>query len=72
MAVNLLESNMLELTLPDMTCGHCVATVKRTVAALDPHAEVDIDLPSHRVRIDTEASAEAVRQALQEEGYPAA
>jgi copper chaperone len=63
---------MLELTLPDMTCGHCVATVKRTVAALDPNAQIDIDLPSHHVRIQTQADAEQVRKALEEEGYPAA
>ncbi len=63
---------MLELTLPDMTCGHCVATVKRTVAALDPNAQVEIDLPSHQVRIQTQADAEQVRKALEEEGYPAA
>jgi copper chaperone len=62
---------MLELTLPDMTCGHCVAVVKRTVAALDAQAQVDVDLPTHRVRIDTTADPEAVREALAEEGYPA-
>lgn len=63
---------MLELTLPDMTCGHCVATVKRTVAALDPNAQVEIDLPTHQVRIQTEADDATVKQALEEEGYPAA
>ena len=63
---------MLELTLPDMTCGHCAATVKRTVAALDPNAQVEVDLPSHQVRIQTQADAEQVRKALEEEGYPAA
>lgn len=63
---------MIELTLPDMTCGHCAATVKRTVAALDPNAQVDIDLPTHKVRIDTQAEADQVKKALEEEGYPAA
>ncbi|MEX8519528.1 MAG: heavy-metal-associated domain-containing protein [Leptothrix sp. (in: b-proteobacteria)] len=63
---------MIELTLPDMTCGHCAATVKRTVAALDPAAQVDIDLPTHQVRIDTQVDGDKVKQALAEEGYPAA
>lgn len=63
---------MLELILPDMTCGHCVATVRRVIAAIDPQAQVDIELSTHQVRIETQASAEAVRQALDEEGYPAA
>ena len=63
---------MLEYTLPDMTCGHCVATVQRTLLALDPAAKVDIDLPSHRVRVDTALGDAQVRDVLTEEGYPPA
>lgn len=62
---------MIELTLKDMTCGHCVRTVTQTLQKLDPQARVDIDLPSQRVRIETEQPLEVVRQALAEEGYPA-
>ena len=29
---------MIELTLPDMTCGHCVKTVTETVKRIDPKA----------------------------------
>jgi copper chaperone len=60
---------MVEFKLPDMTCGHCAATVKRTVQALDAGAEVDVDLPTHTVRIDTSADEAALRAALTEEGY---
>jgi copper chaperone len=62
---------MIELTLKDMTCGHCVRTVTQTVQKLDPQARVEIDLPSQRVKIETQQPPEAVRQALAEEGYPA-
>lgn len=62
---------MIELTLPDMTCGHCVKTVTATVKTLDAQAEVQCDLPTHTVRIQTIQSPEAVKQALAEEGYPA-
>lgn len=62
----------IELTLPDMTCGHCVMTVTRTVQALDPQAQVQTDLATHQVRIETTQSADAVKAALAEEGYPAA
>ncbi|MFN3297046.1 heavy-metal-associated domain-containing protein [Caldimonas sp.] len=62
---------MIELTLKDMTCGHCVRTVTQTLQKLDPQAQVEIDLPSQRVRIETQQPLEAVRQALAEEGYPA-
>lgn len=63
---------MIELTLPTMTCGHCVKTVTATVQRLDPAAQLQIDLPAHRVAIQTQADEKAVRQALAEEGYEAA
>ncbi|PPE68030.1 heavy-metal-associated domain-containing protein [Caldimonas caldifontis] len=62
---------MIELTLKDMTCGHCVRTVTQTVQKLDPQARIEIDLPAQRVKIETQQPPEAVRQALAEEGYPA-
>jgi copper chaperone len=60
---------MLQLQLPDMTCGHCAATVTRTVQSLDPQARVQIDLPNHSVQIETRADEGQVRAALTEEGY---
>ena len=60
---------MIELTLPTMTCGHCVQTVTRTVQQVDPAATVEIDLPSHRVRIDSTREAPAFFAALTDEGY---
>lgn len=60
---------MIELTLPTMTCGHCVKTVTRTVQRVDPAATVEIDLPAHRLRIGSGRDAQAFRAALTEEGY---
>lgn len=60
---------MVEFKLPDMTCGHCAATVKRTVQALDAGAEVLVDLPTHVVRIDTQVDEATLRAALTDEGY---
>jgi len=62
---------MIELTLPTMTCGHCVKTVTSTLQRLDADARVSVDLPSQTVRIETTQPPEAVRTALAEEGYPA-
>lgn len=62
---------MIELTLPDMTCGHCVRTVIEVAQRLDPQARVETDLATHRARFDTQADPQALRQALEEEGYPA-
>lgn len=63
---------MIELTLPDMTCGHCVRTITSTVQKLDAQARVQADLGRHQVQIETTAAPEQVRAALAEEGYPAA
>jgi copper chaperone len=63
---------MIELTLPTMTCGHCVKTVTSTVQRLDTQARVQIDLPAHKVQIETSQSPETIRQALTEQGYPPA
>lgn len=62
----------LELTLPAMTCGHCVKTVTATVQRLDPQAQVSADLTTHVVRVHTSAARDAVVTALAAEGYPAA
>lgn len=64
---------MIEFTLPTMTCGHCVKTVTETVQRLDAAAKLDIDLPTHKVRIDSQLAADTFAKALDEEGYtPAA
>ncbi len=60
---------MIELTLPDMTCNHCVKTVTETVQRIDPKATPQIDLAAHRVRIESAQPAEAFAKALAEEGY---
>ena len=61
---------MQEFHLPDMTCGHCVATITKTVQALDPQAQIQTDLPTHQVRIDTQTSRDALIASLTEAGYP--
>jgi copper chaperone len=50
-----------------------VRTVTETVQRVDAAADLKIDLPSHRVSIDSKQPAEAFVDALVEEGYaPAA
>ncbi len=60
---------MIELTLPTMTCGHCVRTVTETVRRVDADAQLEIDLPTHRVQIDSPKAAAEFIAALTEEGY---
>jgi copper chaperone len=63
----------IELKLPTMTCGHCVRTVSETVRQVDAAAQVEVDLPTQRVRIESQRERQAFVQALSEQGYaPAA
>jgi copper chaperone len=60
---------MIEMTLPTMTCAHCVATVTRTVQRVDPGATLVADLATHRVRIDSGHDRQLFAAALADEGY---
>ncbi|MCX2861547.1 heavy-metal-associated domain-containing protein [Paucibacter sp. PLA-PC-4] len=60
---------MYQFHLPDMTCGHCVATVTETVKALDAAATLDFEREARRVRISSELGREVLVRALSEAGY---
>jgi copper chaperone len=62
---------MMTFTLPDMSCGHCVAAVTKALKAVDAAAEVRTDLASRTVTVATTASRGAVAKALADAGYPA-
>ena len=62
----------MEFTLPTMTCGHCVRAVTEAVKSADPDAKVVIDLPTHKVVIESQLPQQAFAAALTEEGYPPA
>ena len=64
------ESHMIELTVADMTCKHCVGRVTAAVHAIDPAATVNIDLASGKVRIDSTAAVAPLVAAIDDAGYP--
>ena len=59
----------LDYKVIGMTCGHCVRTVTDTVHQIAAAAQLDFDLPQHRVRIDSQKPADEFAKALAEEGY---
>lgn len=61
---------MLEFNLPDMSCGHCVGVVTKTVKQADPQASVEIDLAAHRLRVESSAERATLAAALADAGYP--
>ena len=60
---------MLRLKVPDMSCGHCVATIEKAAKSVDPAAQVDVDLTTKVAAIATMAPADRIRSAIREAGY---
>jgi len=60
----------MDFQIPDMSCGHCAGVITRTVQQLDANATVIIDLPTHRVTVQTTQDRQTVARALAEAGYP--
>ncbi len=60
---------MIEMTLPDMTCGHCASTVAQTCKLIDPQAKVEVDLKAKMVRIESSEDQKDFAEALTDAGY---
>ncbi|MEJ6000801.1 heavy-metal-associated domain-containing protein [Paucibacter soli] len=63
---------MSEFTLPDMSCGHCVASITKAIEALDAQAKLQFDLPSHKLQVESQLSEAQLAALLTEAGYPPA
>jgi copper chaperone len=61
----------MRFTVDGMTCGHCVRAITRAVQALDPAAQVAVDLDAHSVDVQAGLPAERVIAAIRDAGYPA-
>ncbi len=63
---------MTVLSIPDMSCGHCKATVEATLARVPDTGTVSVDLEQRKVSLTGPADLPAVLAALEAAGYPAA
>jgi copper chaperone len=59
-----------QFTLPDMSCGHCVAAITAALKAADGRAVVNVDLPHKTADVDSALPRETLVAALTEAGYP--
>ncbi len=62
---------MTTFHIPDMSCGHCKATVEKAITILDPEAHINFDMEARQVALDSTLSIAKVQAALAEAGYPA-
>ena len=68
-----MESGHAALTITGMTCGHCVAAVKKALAAVPGVDSVEVTLSPPRALVVCDPSrttVEMLTKATAEEGYP--
>jgi copper chaperone len=55
-----------------MTCQHCVRAVTQAIKQIDSAAEVQVDLATAKVSVDSTLARDRIAAAIQEEGYTVA
>ena len=58
-----------KIQLEGMSCGHCVAHVKETLEALENTTDIQVELGTQSVLVETGATDELIRQAIDDAGY---
>lgn len=55
-----------------MTCSHCERAVTQAIRAVDPQAQVKVDLGANRVEVQSDQLREVLANAITDEGYQVA
>jgi copper chaperone len=63
------ERFVLTYQVDDMTCGRCAGHISAGIRAIDPAADLQVDLGRHAVLVRTVATAGASEAAIREAGY---
>jgi copper chaperone CopZ len=63
-----------KITVPNISCGHCVMTIKNELSELQGVSKVEGDPNTKEITVDwdTPATLEKIKSHLQEINYPAA
>ena len=70
-----MEKDRVTLEIEGMTCGHCVAAVKKALAVVPGVETVEVTLSPPRAVVSRDPSRttlEMLTKATEEEGYPSA
>ena len=63
---------MFTFQIPAISCDHCARAVTEAVHAADPAAQVQVDVPTQRVNVESQVTHEAIVAQLVDAGYPPA
>ena len=61
------------LNVPDISCGHCQATITKALTPLPGVQSVDVDIPTRKVTVEYDPSVvqvDTMKDVLAEEDYP--
>ena len=59
----------MKFHIPDMTCGHCASHISKAISAIDPNAQITVDLSAQTVAIESTANSDAFAAAVKDAGY---
>ncbi|MEI6002007.1 heavy-metal-associated domain-containing protein [Paraburkholderia bengalensis] len=59
----------IEFKVEGMSCQHCVAAVTRAIQEHDAGAQVQVDLSAGKVAVQSGASVDTLKAAIDEAGY---
>lgn len=60
----------MKIQVPDMTCGHCEATIKKEILRNDANAKITVNLKTKEVQIDSgKLTQENIISVLESIGY---
>ena len=57
--------------VPDMSCGHCKASIEKAIETLDPAASIAVDLEAKTIDVLSAKPSTAVLATLADIGFPA-
>lgn len=60
---------MHQFHIEDMTCKHCEATVTKVIQALDPQAQITINLSKHEAQVSSSLDRQALLNAISDAGF---
>lgn len=57
--------------VPDMSCGHCKATIDRSLKDADAAARLEFDMENRVVTVESRLPSDKIRETLRAAGYEA-
>ena len=67
--MSLTENEMYKFQIPEISCGHCVASIERAIETVDPNASVQVDLATKTAAVVSTLPADVIKKAIAEAGY---